>query len=243
MSIYENCLKAINLGVKSGIQEINTLLDISEVMIVDRVKGDLERVLKVVATSSKDDYFYIEIRNDFLKAKCLLLFEEGRLIKAGCEPLESNNVIIPEVFCSSLHESLISLYKLILPSLQWKDEMITGYEPIDSQHRELLNMWNDFIKKLMKDPNNSIEFLEALMNKINNHFSFEEELMRKSKYQGMKKHVKEHEDFRKILNQLLLRSYEIGVLESLRESLGLIYAYLHHLITFDKSLALYMAKQ
>ncbi|MEM0507029.1 MAG: hypothetical protein QXW58_07235, partial [Thermosphaera sp.] len=70
-----------------------------------------------------------------------------------------------------------------------------------------------------------------------------EELMRKSKYQGMKKHVKEHEDFRKILNQLLLRSYEIGVLESLRESLGLIYAYLHHLITFDKALALYMAKQ
>lgn len=243
MGLYENCLNIVKLGVETGVRELGVLLDISEIEIVDRVKGDLQYVLDKLAVSTSEEYFYVEIWNDSLKTRCVLLFEGNRLLRVGCESTDLQDSIIPEVFCSNLHKSEISIYKLILPTFQWKDEMIFGYPPMDSQHMELLNLWNDFLKKLLKDPSIGSQNLGTLITHVVKHLDFEEELMKKYKYPATRQHIKEHENFKSFLNQLLQRSYQIGVLEALKESLGFIYAYLHHLNTFDRALAFYLKRQ
>jgi hemerythrin-like metal-binding protein len=84
--------------------------------------------------------------------------------------------------------------------------------------------------------------LKELVSEVFKHFAYEEDLMRRYKYPKVKQHFKDHEDFRGLLNQLISRADEVGVIDMIRENFGFVYAYLAHLNSADRELALFLKK-
>lgn len=239
---YEECLKIVAHDVRNDINSLQKLLDISEVSIVDRGKGNFSRVLSIVSMTDPDDYHYLEIFNEKLKTRCILVFEGSKLVRIACGGVEPGAVFNPQEFCRSIAESEITLLKVVLPFFQWREDMIHGFEPLDAQHERILCKWNELIKELIRGGKRVAVILENLVNEVLENMNFEEELMRKYKYPKAKQHFKDHEDFRNLLKQLLERAGKLGALNMLLENMGLVYAYTAHLNDLDHELVSFLKR-
>jgi hemerythrin-like metal-binding protein len=235
-------LNIVSRKVSNDLHSLEKLLDISEVIISERVRGDLSRILDSVASADPEEYYFVEIYNEELKARCILVFEGGNLLRVALGGIDSNVLVNPEDFCRRISGSEIALFKVVLPLLQWKQDMVFGFEPIDSQHEEILRKWNKLIKELYRGEGKEAVVLKELVSEVFKHLAYEEGLMRRYKYPKAKQHFKDHEDFRSLLNQLISRAGEIGVVDTLRENMGLVYAYLAHLSSADRELASFLKK-
>ncbi|MGB9827317.1 MAG: bacteriohemerythrin [Thermosphaera sp.] len=242
MWAFEECLGIVTHGVRNDIHSLQKLLDVSEVTIVDRVRGDLSRILDKVSTANPEDHYFVEIFNEKLKTRCMLVSEGKKLLRIACGGLKSNTSFNPEEFCRSIDDSEITLIKVVPPLFQWGNEMIYGFEPLDAQHERILHKWNELIKELIKGVGREIMIVENLINDVLEHLKFEEDLMRKYKYPRAKQHFKDHEDFRNLLKHILEKAREIGVLDALKENIGFVYAYLAHLNSIDRELASFLRK-
>ncbi len=80
--------------------------------------------------------------------------------------------------------------------LAWTDDLDTGIEIIDQQHRQLVDFINDLeIAHASKDRNGVGQVLDALVDYTMSHFAFEESLQEEAGYQFCTPHKRVHELF------------------------------------------------
>ena len=80
--------------------------------------------------------------------------------------------------------------------LTWKDEFITGLEPLDTAHRNLLEQINVFTAQVKQDNKSGFrEIFTFLAEHTQSIFDVEEDLMRENKYPFTESHLQEHKSF------------------------------------------------
>lgn len=80
--------------------------------------------------------------------------------------------------------------------LEWKDEFSVGYEPIDTQHKELIGLINELYGGLMRgdlDGPAVDRLLDRLGQYAESHFAFEEQIFRQCGVAGMDEHAQQHQ--------------------------------------------------
>lgn len=80
---------------------------------------------------------------------------------------------------------------------QWNDSLTTGVDKVDTQHKEIIRMINEFHDALSKGKGREYvaDAIGFLANYVVEHFKLEEELMSKHRYPGFAAHKTQHEAF------------------------------------------------
>ena len=81
---------------------------------------------------------------------------------------------------------------------EFTDNLVTGNEMIDSQHKELIEKINAVMESCEQsnDKSVAVRTLDYLEDYTNYHFSAEEQLQREIDYPGFQKHKEQHEIFK-----------------------------------------------
>ena len=89
-------------------------------------------------------------------------------------------------------------------SIEWSDELLTGSEAIDRQHRELFGHFEQFSSacEAGKGVEELLELLTFLDEYVRDHFRFEEALMERSAYPGLEIQREQHLKFMEELAEL-----------------------------------------
>jgi len=106
--------------------------------------------------------------------------------------------------------------------LVWQDDLDTGIEEIDNQHKRIVEMINHLYDAEQKGDNNEIrEVLVDLVDYTQSHFSFEETLMEDAGYRFSKAHKRVHELFIRRVAEYRMR-FESGenIVQELRDTLS-----------------------
>jgi len=129
----------------------------------------------------------------------------------------------------------------------WRDEMNTGVDVIDDQHRQLVEMVNHLYA--IEDPNNRKEIktvLDDLVNYTLSHFAFEEGMMEEAGYPLTRPHKRVHELFVKRVTEFYQR-FEKGedVLIPLRQVLSrwLLNHIMHEDMAFSEIVKSYLSRK
>ena len=108
---------------------------------------------------------------------------------------------------------------------QWSDDLLTGVEDVDAQHRELFSRVNALVSACtqQKGKDEIGNYLQYLMDYAAFHFTAEEREMTTYHYPGLAAHEAEHEEFKKRINELNREFREFGasihvVLQAVRSS-------------------------
>ena len=98
-------------------------------------------------------------------------------------------------------------------SFAWTDDLLTGVDDIDGQHKEIFVRINTLLDALarQKGRQETGKFLDYLVEYVAYHFAAEEREMTGRKYPGLAGHEREHEDFKKRINALKRDVQESGV--------------------------------
>lgn len=87
---------------------------------------------------------------------------------------------------------------------EFSENLITGNELIDSQHKELIDRINKLL--ICCEEHNAktvaVNTLDFLADYTDFHFNAEEELQREIDYPGYDKHLAQHEAFKKTISEL-----------------------------------------
>ena len=88
--------------------------------------------------------------------------------------------------------------------MEFTDDLVTGNDLIDGQHKELIGKINDLLRTCetgdgKKKALNTLDFLEEY---TNYHFSQEEALQKDIGYPGLKDHQAKHQEFVQSINEL-----------------------------------------
>ena len=90
--------------------------------------------------------------------------------------------------------------------LNWTDELNTGIDVIDSQHRRIVDMINELHDTVRGREREAIaNVIEELVDYTLSHFAFEESLMEEAGYLYVKPHKKVHELFTKRVAEYRMR--------------------------------------
>ena len=127
---------------------------------------------------------------------------------------------------------------------EFTDNLITGNEMIDSQHKELISKINDVLDSCEKsnDKMVAVRTLDFLSDYTDYHFAAEEQLQRDLDYPGFAKHKEQHEIFKRTIKDLAdMLEEEEGpspeFVDKLREK---VVEWLYvHIEGFDRSVAEY----
>jgi hemerythrin len=88
----------------------------------------------------------------------------------------------------------------------WTDELNTGIDVIDGQHRRIVDMINALHDTAKGKERTAIgNVIEELVDYTMSHFAFEESLMEEAGYQYVKPHKKVHELFIKRVSEYKMR--------------------------------------
>ncbi|HBA62317.1 MAG TPA: hemerythrin [Lachnospiraceae bacterium] len=87
---------------------------------------------------------------------------------------------------------------------EFDDTLITGNDMIDGQHKELIGKINDLLRSCEKGDGKltAIKTLDYLADYTDFHFGEEEKLQEEIGYPGITEHKKEHEKFRRTVEEL-----------------------------------------
>lgn len=126
----------------------------------------------------------------------------------------------------------------------WREEMATGNEAIDRQHRDLLNKVEELLLacKLRRMEDEIAHLIWFLKRYVRKHFRDEEKLQRESGFSGYWHHKAEHDAFYLEVQHLEKRYQEEGASTVLVVgSLHMMCDWLHtHLKQMDQALADYL---
>ena len=88
--------------------------------------------------------------------------------------------------------------------IEWSNELNTGIEEIDKQHRELFARFNSLLEAYSagKGKDEIIGFHDFLTSYVQEHFKSEEEMMLRHSYPGYDEQLIEHESFRTQLSEI-----------------------------------------
>jgi len=89
-------------------------------------------------------------------------------------------------------------------SIQWTEDLSTGVDDIDMQHKELILRLNTLLGACIqqKGLEEIGRYMEFLMEYVSYHFAAEEREMSTYGYPGLERHEQEHEQFKKEINAL-----------------------------------------
>ena len=94
--------------------------------------------------------------------------------------------------------------------IQWDEQLNTGIQVIDSQHRRIVEYINSLYDASLSHNRNDVEqVLQNLVDYTLSHFAFEESLMEEANYPFINGHKRVHELFVKRINNFQQR-FKIG---------------------------------
>ena len=106
-------------------------------------------------------------------------------------------------------------------SIKWCNNLVTGLDQVDSQHKELIRRTNVFLDRLKIDtPIKELQqSLDDLTSFVYEHFMVEEKAMSETNYPNFVKHKQDHTNFinivtnleQRMLNELPLSSFKSEV--------------------------------
>ena len=87
---------------------------------------------------------------------------------------------------------------------EFTDDLVTGNEMIDTQHKELICKINDLLKSCEERSTQSgaARMLNFLADYTEYHFNEEEALQESINYPGIKEHKEKHEELRRTVQEL-----------------------------------------
>ncbi len=125
---------------------------------------------------------------------------------------------------------------------EFTDNLITGNEMIDGQHKELIDKINDLLSAIERDAGKeeAEKTLSYLEDYVNFHFSAEEKFQEEIGYPGIKEHKEKHEELRQTVGMMreLLKSGNKADFSRTIERKVVDWLY-YHIQGFDRSVAEY----
>ena len=130
-------------------------------------------------------------------------------------------------------------------TITFDDNLITGNDTIDAQHKELISRIADFVKACEAGESKvkAVKMLDYLDEYTNFHFNAEEELQKNVNYPELPQHHKKHEEFKKTIQSLYVYLDEIeGPDDKFTETVKtkVVDWLFGHIKTFDRSVAEYI---
>lgn len=129
--------------------------------------------------------------------------------------------------------------------IEFDDNLITGNETIDTQHKELIDRIAQFVRCCEQGESKvkAIKMLDYLDEYTNFHFTAEEKLQEEVNYPDLAKHREKHDEFRKTIATLYdyLDEHE-GPNEAFTELVknNVVNWLFNHIKAFDRSIAEYI---
>ncbi|MDP8298760.1 MAG: bacteriohemerythrin [Candidatus Tantalella remota] len=108
-----------------------------------------------------------------------------------------------------------------MEKVKWTDSLSVGIDPIDIQHKELIQRLNNMTLAIEGD-HGEIEIsktLDFLIDYTEYHFSAEEKFMEDNNYPGVEEHKKKHIEFTSTLSDLAQEFDEEGATKILADSI------------------------
>lgn len=132
-------------------------------------------------------------------------------------------------------------------SFSWNNDLITGIEDVDTQHKELFARINALLTSCDKASGRDEVrgYIEYLREYIAYHFAAEEREMTTYKYPGLAAHEAEHEHFKKQVNQLYREYTEQGTSEQILRTTVWSSGewFVNHILKTDKAMAAFLIRQ
>lgn len=127
---------------------------------------------------------------------------------------------------------------------EFSENLITGNELIDSQHKELIDRINKLLDSCEDNDAKvtAVKTLDYLADYTDFHFGAEEKLQQEIEYPGYEKHKAQHEDFKKTIAELdEMLAEEEGPSAAFVEKVekNVINWFYTHIEGFDRSVAEY----
>lgn len=127
---------------------------------------------------------------------------------------------------------------------KFSDDLITGNEMIDNQHKELIEKINNLVRACEErsDKSGAVKMLNYLADYTEYHFKEEEGLQESIGYPGIEEHKKKHEELKQTVQELHdMLEEEEGPSEAFVQKLNeKVTEWLYyHIQTFDRSVAEY----
>jgi hemerythrin len=108
-----------------------------------------------------------------------------------------------------------------MPIIEWRDEFKTGYDAVDHEHHELVQLLNTLYDSMNEGPpvEETLSGLGEVFARISSHFALEEHEMREVEYDDYAVHKEDHED---LLDEIrdIMDAYEVGVFAAHRDAFG-----------------------
>lgn len=142
----------------------------------------------------------------------------------------------------------------MVPSLTWRDDWLLGIDHVDSDHREMVRLFNRLLEAAGRqdrppdtpaegDAPSILECLGALIEHLRGHFAVEEAFLRSIGYPGISEHKCEHALHLAELSDLRRRAELAPVPRIDQESLTSMKEWLFDHIDEDRGFALYYFQQ
>ena len=130
-------------------------------------------------------------------------------------------------------------------TITFDDNLITGNDTIDAQHKELISRIADFVKACEAGERKVkvVKMLDYLDEYTNFHFNAEEELQKNVNYPELPQHHEKHEEFKKTIQSLYVYLDEVeGPDDKFTETVKtkVVDWLFGHIKTFDRSVAEYI---
>lgn len=126
------------------------------------------------------------------------------------------------------------------------DDLLTGIQDIDNQHRELFEWGNRviFADTNVVAPDDLKRAVDFLVRYVHRHFEAEEFAMKLFSYGGLEKHQKQHVYFRRLILDIQKRASEQGFTDAIRIKLHRMLSewITHHIRSEDGSLARFLTE-
>jgi hemerythrin len=129
-------------------------------------------------------------------------------------------------------------------NIVWSEELATGHEKIDNQHKKLFRLFNDFQRACRQG--RGLDVLSGLLSNleeyVRSHMALEEHLQIVYEYPGYLKHKNEHEGFIQSLRELQEQLKNKGTTPALliKTNMTLVDWLTRHFTWTDKELAKYL---
>jgi hemerythrin len=129
-------------------------------------------------------------------------------------------------------------------AIEWNDNLVTGNDSIDEQHKELFRRVDTLLeacnqRKGKEEVHNLLRFLGDY---VKTHFAMEENLQKKSGYPHYRAHKEQHDDFIRVLEALVQQFNAEGATLPLviQTNQSVVNWLINHINVKDKDLAAYL---
>ncbi|MCI9272303.1 MAG: hemerythrin family protein [Dorea sp.] len=128
--------------------------------------------------------------------------------------------------------------------IEFDENLITGNEMIDTQHKELIDRTNQFLAKLEENVGrvDAIKMLDYLDEYVEFHFGEEEKLQEEIGYPGLAEHKERHKELQNTVKELYdMLEEEEGPSEAFvkQVEVNVVDWLVRHIQGFDRSVAEY----